>query len=409
MKKALSFAVALGLVAGMASSAMAEDMLSVNGDVRWRGVYMNNASNGAFGTVVEADDGAADEVRAMDQRYRLNVGVKVNDDVKVTTRFVLMDQEFGNNNSTAQDTGNNTFTVDRAHMTINMLGGTYLIGRQNSGWGNKFLSWGNQVDRIKAVYKSGDLTYGGYLQKSVEGNDQFGDGDKDIYAAFLIGKTGDTKYGALFNFIYNDSAITAVPARNESENGQLLDLFLTSKAGPATILAEVVYVGGDAGDNPSGDGYYGGFVGGSMNMDAVTVKGLLAYWDGNMGAALGRDCDNDFAPTLLIGTCTETAILDFGETTRSTNDSTYLLTVGADMKVSDKLSVSAGLGYLMASEEGGVANDTEQTLTEIDLSLKYAMAQNATYSLGLAYGLPDEMSVSDDSLIVIGNRIDVKW
>ena len=41
MKKALSFAVALGLVAGMASSAMAADLV-LSGDARLRGVYKQN-------------------------------------------------------------------------------------------------------------------------------------------------------------------------------------------------------------------------------------------------------------------------------------------------------------------------------------------------------------------------------
>jgi hypothetical protein len=43
MKKALSFAVALGLAAGMASTAVASDILDIHGDARWRGVNQSNA------------------------------------------------------------------------------------------------------------------------------------------------------------------------------------------------------------------------------------------------------------------------------------------------------------------------------------------------------------------------------
>jgi hypothetical protein len=402
MKKALGFAVALGLVAGMASSAMAEDMLSINGDARLRGYYKTNTDLILNPTELEPSDANADKIQKMDQRYRVNVDLKINDDVKVSTRFVLMDQDFGNNNETDTDS---TFQVDRAHMTINMLGGTYLLGRQNTGWGNKFASWGVQSDRIKAVYKNGDLTYGAYLQKSTEGDDVFGDGDEDVYAAFVVGKAGDTKWGVLANYLYNDTQVD----NGASQDGQLIDAFFTTRAGSATIMGEVLYSGGDAGENESGDAFYGGFVGGAMNMDAVTVKGLVALWDGNMGSTGGRDCDNDFAPTLLIGTCNETAIIDFGETTRLTDDSTYLVSIAADMKVNDKLTLSGGLAYLLATEEAGINGTDDGTLIEIDLSLKYALVQNATYSLGLAYGIPDELSVADDDIIVIGNRIDVKW
>lgn len=416
MKKALSFAVALGLVAGMATTAMAEDTLSIKGDARWRGVYKTNN--------FDASDMHRDKTQKMDQRYRLNADVKINDAVKVTTRIVLSDQEFGSENA-------QNHYVDRAHMTINMLGGTYLIGRQEASWGNKFLGWGSQVDRIKAVYKKDGLTYGGYLQKSKEGNssdaakdpyntadyvgEDFGDGDVDIYAAFLVGKVGDTKYGVLANYIYDDQKTATW--KGESINGALIDVFFNTKAGAASIMGEFIYSGGDAGGNknttllgtPDPEGYFGGFVGAAMNMDAMTVKGLVAMYDGNMGATGGRDCDNDFAPSLLIGTCQETAIIDFGGTTQSSDDSTYLVGAGVDYKVNDKLTVGAMLGYLMATEEGGALGTEDATLIEFDLTAKYALAQNVSYSFGLAMGDVDKFTAQDDAILSVGNRIDVKW
>jgi long-subunit fatty acid transport protein len=102
--------------------------------------------------------------------------------------------------------------------------------------------------------------------------------------------------------------------------------------------------------------------------------------------------------------------LDFGSTTNTTDDMTYLLAVGADMKVSDKLSFGAGLAYLLGTEEGGVANNEDETMIEVDLSMKYALAQNTTYSLGIALGMVDMAAgETDDDMFVIGNRIDVKF
>ncbi|MFN2368741.1 MAG: hypothetical protein ABR605_07325 [Desulfurivibrionaceae bacterium] len=402
MKKALSFAVALGLVAGMASSAIAEDMLSIGGDARWRGVYKNNTK--IFDGIGEPDDTVADKIQRMDQRYRLNADIKVNDDVKITTRIVLADNEFGNDNPLDH-------YVDRAHMTINMFGGSYLIGRQDASWGNKFFGWGAQVDRIKAVYKSGDLTYGGYLQKTAEGNDVWGDGDKDTYAAFIVGQAGGTKWGVLPNYLYAD---THSAVGGGSEDGYTIDAFFTTKAGPATIMGEFLYSGGDLGENSDGDSFYGGFIGGALGMDAVTVKGLVAYYQGNDGATgTGRSCDNDFAPSLLIGTCQETAIIQFGGSTNPNNlpaeadDSTYLVGAGVDFKANDKLTLGAYLGYLMASEYG-FGND-DATMIEYNLTARYALAQNASYHIGVAYGDVDKMSAADDAIFVVGNGIDVKW
>ena len=77
MKKALSFAVALGLVAGMAASAMAADV-EFHGDARWRGLNIVNE---------DGSDAGDDRITAMDQRYRLVGNFKVNDDLKVGTRI----------------------------------------------------------------------------------------------------------------------------------------------------------------------------------------------------------------------------------------------------------------------------------------------------------------------------------
>ena len=73
MKKALSFAVALGLVAGMASYAAAATV-DFHGDARWRGVTRNTADGNEAG-----DDGKTN----MDQRYRLNADITVNDDLSI--------------------------------------------------------------------------------------------------------------------------------------------------------------------------------------------------------------------------------------------------------------------------------------------------------------------------------------
>lgn len=412
MKKALSFAVALGLVAGVASVASAAD-LTINGDARWRGVYHTNYT--------DATDVIQDKVQEMDQRYRFNADLKINDDVKVNTRLVLADQIFGNNSdvttgATGIGQGATNFYVDRANMVINTLGGTWTLGRQDASWGNKFLAWGVSTDRIKAAYKVGEtMTLGGYLQQNVEGQYDNGDGDNTTWAAFAVGKVADTSWGVLLN--YNVLQTNTAKASGD-DTGYLIDPYFTTKVGPATILGELVYKGGDAGENSAGDGMYGGFVAAAVDLAPVTVKGIMAYYKNNEGASVGggaRDCDNDFAPSLLIGTCNETAMIDFGSTTNQqgdiahADDSTYLIAAAVDFKASDKITVGGAVGYLMASEYMGAAGDENGTLVEVDLTASYALAQNATYKLGVAYGMPDKFSAADDDILAIGNSVEVAW
>ena len=443
MKKALSFAVALGLVAGMASYAAAATV-DFHGDARWRGLSRANADGD------ENVPNPGDDVDGMDQRYRLVTNITVNDDLMVGFRVNMFEGSFGNNHSNFGTTtttttttnctedfplvldanGNPTLTctsasastsktdnmfVDRAYMKIKMLGGTYLIGRQNASWGNKFLGWGNGVDRLKGVYKSGDLTYGGYLQKSTENGDN---NDKDVWAGFAIGKAGDSKWGVLANYIVDHD-----PANAAKDVGQLIDVFYNTKVGAVNILTELVYTGGDMLESVDGDAKIGGFVGASMGMDALTVKGIVAFYMNNEGDnGAGRDCDNDFAPTLLIGTCQESAIIDFGSTTGKSaivagvsdgagDDMTYLVSVGADLKVDDKLTVGALVGYLMGSENvgWGASAENEVTLTELDLTASYVLAKGVTYRAGIAYGIWDGRSATDDDLLSFSNNISVKW
>jgi hypothetical protein len=187
-------------------------------------------------------------------------------------------------------------------------------------------------------------------------------------------------------------------------------------------LGELVYKDGDTLDNQDSDPIYGGFVSAAMDLAPVTVKGLVAYYannegDPSVGGGAARDCDNDFAPTVLIGTCNETAILDFGGTTNPVgdvahaDDTTYLVAAGVDFKANDKLTLGAAAAYLMASEYGGVNFDEDFTLVEVDLTAQYQLAQNATYTIGFGYGMPDAVpdSTHDDDIFVLGNRIEVKW
>lgn len=422
MKKALSFAVALGLVAGMASVAAAAE-LSINGDARWRGVYKDN-------TKTSSDD-TYDRVQQMDQRYRFNANLKVNDDVTVNTRLVLADQIFGNNypasvsytsaSATSSSAGtpahthttttttsvkSDTFTADRYNMVIKALGGTWTIGRQDVSWGNKFLAWGESADRFKGIYKSGDITYGGFLQKdredsAAQGN---GDGDKDSYAGVFVMKVGDTTFGVLPVYSVDDSNAAKASGK---DTGYLIDPYFTSKIGPATVMGEFVYQGGDLNENSDGDAIWGGFVGGQVDMAPVTVKGLVAYWDGNQGAVGKRDCDNDFAPSVLIGTCNETAVIKFGGTTSTADDSTLLVGAGVDFKAGDKLTLGGLVGYLDATENGYQGDNA--TLIELDVTAKYALAQNANYTFSVAYGMPDKFSADDENWLVVGNRIEVAW
>lgn len=392
MKKALSFAVALGLVAGAAAVASAAE-LTVTGDARVRGVYNTNYSDG--------NDDTQDKNQFIDQRIRLKTDVKVNDDVTVSTRLVFGDDKFGMNIA-------NKLVADRYNMVIKSLGGTWTLGRQEASWANAalpYLAKDVTVDRLKGIYKSGDMTFGGYLQKNVEGLYANGDGDTDTWGALVIGKAGETTWGVLANYIKTDSDSAKTSGK---DTGFMLDPYFLTKVGPATVLGEMKYEGGDTGENKE-KAKLGGYVAAVMDMAPVTVTGLVAY-SSNCSKASDK-----FAPSLLVGTTNATGMTDFGATEDSShdNDRSYLLGGVASFKASDKVTVGALVAYLGASKYWGVNKDEKGSLVEVDVTAEYALAQNAKYKFGIGYGDPKNYApkgiAKDDAIIVVGNSVEVAW
>jgi hypothetical protein len=430
MKKALSFAVALGLVAGMASAAAASDLLDFHGEARIRalnGDITQKASTSADGKDM------AQKARHYDHRYRFVMNAKAADNVTVQTRLTLMSQLFGNNIQantwgtvmTNPAATSNDVVLDRAKIVIEdmpILGGQWSAGRMEASWGNKLMAWGANADRIKALYKvGGGNTLGGFIEKGAEFDNASLDGDVDKYSLLYIGKAGDTKYGVIGVYADNDNHALN---NGDGVQGEVLDAYFTTKAGPATILGEVFYRWDDMFKAPgTNDGEdLGMFVGGAVGAgEGVTVKGLVAYVQDNQGnKGGGADCDDDFAPSLMIGTCQQTAIIDFGTTTSAgattSDDSSYLVGAGVDVKVGDKTTVGALVGYLMASEYAG--NGTEDgTLVEVDVTLQYAIAQNTTFAAGIGYGFTDKMysllgtaaADGDEDIYTMGWSVTTSW
>jgi hypothetical protein len=280
--------------------------------------------------------------------------------------LVAADNIFGS--KVGEDTNSLNTVADRANMVINTLGGTWTIGRQEAAWGTAALPYLGRdvsVDRVKATYKSGDLTYGGYMQQNIEGQYDNGDGDQTAWGAFLVGKAGDTNYGLLLNYVTSD---TNAAKASGKDTGFLVDPYFNTKVGSATILGELLYKGGDLYKDGADNDQYGMFLAAVVDLKPITVTGVAAY------AKNGATADSHWAPTLMIGTTQETGLFNFGA---GSDDSAYLVGGVVQYAVSDKLTVGATLGYVDASKEADVS------LTEFDLTAKYQLAQNASYRFGV--------------------------
>ncbi len=164
------------------------------------------------------------------------------------------------------------------------------------------------------------------------------------WGALVIGKAGDTTWGVLAN--YNTSDTDAAKASGKN-TGYMLDPYFITKVGPATLLGELKYTGGDLGKR-NDKATYGGYMAAVVGVDQLTLTGLLAY------SKNGSVADSHFAPSLLIGKTNDTAMINFGETSATTDESDRSYIVGgvASFKASDKVTVGALLAYLGAGKHG---------------------------------------------------------
>jgi hypothetical protein len=396
MKKVLTTAIALGLAAGLAAPAMASDILDFHGTGRVRGMHIDNAS--------DLDSDLDDTYQAWDQRFRLNLNAKIADNVMVGNRFTISNGMWDGNANTG---GSSSFmdtsgaiqsagkiTTDHAYLKLGILGGTYIIGRQEVNWGNQFMSWGNTAERFKAVYDlGGGNKVGAFVQKNNEVTNGKTDEDYDAYSAFFVGSNGGNKYGVIG--VYETDGGDADGNTINDEDGSVVDAYAVVTAGAVAIAGELTVKSGDLhGDETD----IGAFVHASMGMGAMTVRGAFAYASGGFVA------DDDFGPTLLFGTAQENAIVDFGGSTAQEDDTTYAFLAGVEMGISDKMKLGATGAYALLSDEADVS------LVELDAYMKYDLAQNTTYQIGLALGFPDTNSSGPDDMIVsLAHKVAVSW
>lgn len=384
MKKFAVLLLSTILVLGLASVVFAahlepketESGMKLSGEAILRGVYQDNAT--------DFDADGDDTHQVWDQRFRLMLDGLVSDAVQVNTRFTI---SLGQWNG-ATTTGGNQITTDWAYVTLN-IGPTIYYGRQPANWGNKFLVWGAIKDRFKVVQKSGDLSYGGFLQKDRENDAGDAKGDKDSIAGFVTSKFGAANAGLLVVYTIDDAADT---------NGATVDVHFDTPAGPAMVAGELAFKSGEVNQSSTEDAPMGLFVAASMPFDAVTASAAFAM------AMNEYVADDDFQPTLLFGTGfnNPNSIANFGATQTVGDDSSYAIVLGADYKMSDMTTLGGKFAYAVASSEA------ESKLMEIDLYMKYALAKNTSFFAGLAYGIPTDMSAADDPVMTLAHMIQVK-
>lgn len=403
-------------VMGLAAYAAAE--VTISGDARVRGIYLNNA---------DADDKAPDLERYYDQRVRLNIDGKNDDEAAVKVRITAGEGYWDGGSQTkggcvagesaagtALNHTDNCDSLATGGLKIDEDDYAYIsvpfgdikvdAGLQPADWGNKFMAWGKSQERIKVYTKINEMTVGAFTQKSDEAPAPTEDTAKDVdgYAAYVVAPMGDLKVGAI-----------AIYAKDKPKDmtGTTIDAFLSGKTGEINLAGEIVYKTGDLNKTVDKDGGenspMGFFIHADMQMDALNVGGAVAMTKN------GYVANKYFTPTAFFGTSQPTALADFGDFGPAEPDTTAIV-VAVSSKISDAMTAGAKVAYAQMKEYD-MAMDDAPKITEIDATFTYAIGENTKYNLVAAYGMPKNFSTymtgttNDDPITAAMHEITVTF
>ena len=416
MKKVLSTIAALGLVAGIATSASALELKS-KGSYTLDNHQVFEGRGVLNGNGIEMQD-AADKPNDTDgwfeHRFQYEPTLIVNDKVSIKARIRFIDWGvWGKQDDTSISDGAN-FSVRRMWMVYKSPVGVWEIGRRPAGaWENNFVNTAGRGDRI--MWKSAkmfgpDVSMYAFYQKitDVDGYENVSDRDYDYveaYTAFKgFGKTS-IAVGYYADNTQDFGATTTVAedgtesvsygfTKNRARIKGYGDYQFTDMLG---MELEFDYISGTVESNQPG----------KADKD-ITGMAFMADLQANFGAAQtslmyfylsGDDnaTDNDleaysgtggsgadFEP-LYVLTGAKTSILnnDMGSSNeygaKARNAGVHAIVLSADFQASDKLGLHAAVGAAeAASELPGYDSDYGY---EVNAGASYKLLDNLTYNL----------------------------
>ncbi|HBI15770.1 MAG TPA: hypothetical protein DDY20_09705 [Desulfobulbaceae bacterium] len=403
MKKFLSTALALGLVAGLAATASALE-LKVTGKYVVDGYYIDqgNAAAGrpSYG-VWPFDDSDADSDSWYEHTFQMYPTLIINDKVsmKGDIRFIGRNNVWGSQDDLATADGGN-FEMDKAWLEYTSPVGMWQIGRQPAGaWQYAFVNNATKGDRIKWNFPTMDKfkSYV-FLEKQTEQDGYwsdlggaFGSDDKDYYEAAGGYEAEGVKAWLGLGWT-NNNLLDYADVEQDTWRIKGYGEFVINPT--FSMLGEFDYKFGEI-DYPVGNDVdtsgLAAIVAGVGKFDALTATLGYFYMSGDNDASdddmeaydVANGTGWDFQP-LYIMTGDATNVLNgyrganiVGTTVRTAGVHAVMLL--ADYAASQDLTLHGGVAYGMAADEPDGVDDSYGW--EFDLGLAYKLYDNLTYEL----------------------------
>jgi hypothetical protein len=389
--KLLKVAVAVLVMVGMALPVIAEDRLSLGGEMRVRGWNTNYDIDGV-------DTSGSDSWA--DQRLRIGGKIAVAEGVSITFRTDITESNWGSGNTFGSGrTGVQQW--DRAHIDLTKGSIHLRAGQQYVAYGKTY-AIDEQSNGIAADYVFGDSKLNAFFLLDDD------NGGKDQADSFLTGARYSGKFDStalnffVGNYKQNGNDTVAEPNINDA-NVTLIGADVTLGLDAFTLAAELDYFTGDSSEtdatNSKLDAYGTQFMldASMAASDALTIGGQFFYGLGDDEDVQYTGLGNGFGgwdPVMDIGTDLSNEQISFGNPFNVASIAEYeqadlsITSAGSiggrlytNFKMSNDLKLGASAGYFV-SEEDKIADIEVMALAG---GLVYNLMENTSLQLQLQY------------------------
>ena len=453
MKKFLSTAVALGMVAGLAATASALE-LKVKGKYVADGYYINSGagifqgvapwdlettSRNIFGNSFGQEPSNDDWYQ---HTFRIDPTLIINDKVQVKSDIRLVDSNsvWGKQDDLQRYNGDGV-RINKLWLVYDSPIGKWEVGRRPAGaWLHAFVNSGTAADRIMLwAPKTDSFKAYAFLQKSEE---------RDAYDTRLQDDAGTTTWNGEDNL--DDDYYEVAGAYVAEGMNFWLGVGTQQDNGPANIDMWRVKGYGDWAINDANSLYAEfdwktGDKGPDAASQDIKSSAIIAGWNGNFGdfstgvlyGYISGDNTNDdedgaysaskgmgadFEPLyILTGQATNVLNGDRGAGalgSRVRQAGAHLVAWTGDFKASEDLTLHGGLGWAKADEAG--SNELGREIDdaygwEVDLGLAYKLYQNLTYELHFGWWVVGDFAelgysdVETKDILLLSHHLSMKF
>jgi hypothetical protein len=427
MKKVLVTVAALGLVAGVATTASAVEW-KMSGKYMVEGAYLSDAA-GAGVLLNDTATGHDTSDAYYLHTFETNVGMKVNDKVSMNAVVRLADDTFWGSQDDVSTSGSNVGPANgdvymhQLYMDYMSPIGKIRVGRAPAGtYGTNFMDSDKRADRIMlwpSFLASGPVSTLFYLEKVRDGDTSSNTEtakDTDTYVARVYYNTDTVDAGLHYGYsnnksgsmsFYDDTNFSALQAATTlailSDQRQQLTAYGKFKLDNYFVNAELTHYFGDldvtATESYDYDSWAGMLqVGGKFGNMTPSLMYFYAQGqdlnstDNDIETALMTTGTGDKFEPLYILTGRHTGLLNNdvfagGNGVLMSVSGIHALVAAADYKVSDALTLHGAIGWAKADEtlDPITTNQDDEYGWEYNIGAAYKLLDNLTYEAHFGY------------------------